>query len=142
MLRIATTSVLLASLWLACTHSPIDTEASRKTAALELVRVYPQSQIVDDMVDVLGAKMTRDQKFLFSEMLQHEMDWKLVDSANADALARNFTLAEIQAMTDFYGSPEGQAIMSKMGVYMAQLMPVIQRETLRAAEESRRRLGY
>jgi len=35
------------------------------------------------------------------------------------------------------GSPEGRAIMGKLGSYMGELMPQIQREVLRALDKAR-----
>jgi len=38
-------------------------------------------------------------------------------------------------MADLYESPHGQSAMKKMGLYMADLMPVIQSEVSRAVHE-------
>jgi hypothetical protein len=47
-------------------------------------------------------------------------------------MIKRFTLAEIDALSKFYGSPEGKSIIKKFGSYMADMMPVIQSETMKA----------
>jgi hypothetical protein len=49
-----------------------------------------------------------------------------------NALVTNFTAKELDALTAFYSSPEGKSIMTKMPVYMAQIMPYVQSTALKA----------
>jgi hypothetical protein len=44
---------------------------------------------------------------------------------------------EIEALTRFYSSSEGKAIMKKFGPYMGDLTPQVQAEILRALREVR-----
>jgi hypothetical protein len=37
------------------------------------------------------------------------------------------------ALADFYGSPVGKSAMQKFGAYMADIMPVVQAEIVKAA---------
>jgi hypothetical protein len=36
-------------------------------------------------------------------------------------------------LADFYGSPVGKSAMQKFGAYMADIMPVVQAEIMKAA---------
>ena len=44
-----------------------------------------------------------------------------------------FTTDELKALADFYGSPVGKSAMKKFGAYMADIMPVVQAEIMKAA---------
>ena len=46
-------------------------------------------------------------------------------------MAENFTLAELTALRDFYASPEGRSVMTKMPAYMAEVMPRILQISMR-----------
>jgi hypothetical protein len=50
-------------------------------------------------------------------------------------MVRHFTVRELNALTDFYGSPEGRSAMKKFGAYMADVMPAIQQEMARAIQQ-------
>jgi uncharacterized protein len=50
-------------------------------------------------------------------------------------MANHFTVGELNALTDFYGSPEGKSAMKKFGAYMSEIMPVIQQEMSHAVLE-------
>ena len=43
-----------------------------------------------------------------------------------------FTTDELKALADFYGSPVGKSAMQKFGAYMADVMPAMQAEMLKA----------
>ena len=50
-----------------------------------------------------------------------------------DAMVKNFTTEELKALADFYGSPVGKSAMQKFGAYMADIMPVMQAEIMKAS---------
>ncbi len=43
-----------------------------------------------------------------------------------------YAKTDTKALADFYGSPVGKSAMQKFGAYMAELMPVIEAEVLKA----------
>jgi hypothetical protein len=47
-------------------------------------------------------------------------------------MVKNFTTEELKALADFYGSPIGKAAMKKIGPYMADVMPIVQAEVMKA----------
>jgi len=50
-------------------------------------------------------------------------------------MVRHFTVRELNALADFYGSPEGRSVMNKFGSYMADITPALQQEMLRAIKQ-------
>ena len=63
-----------------------------------------------------------------------ELDVTKLSNAMRNSMVARFTVGEIDALADFYGSPEGKSVMKKLGLYMADVMPVIEAETMRAVE--------
>ena len=47
-------------------------------------------------------------------------------------MVKHFTTEELKALADFYGSPVGKSAMQKFGAYMADIMPVMQAEIMKA----------
>jgi hypothetical protein len=47
-------------------------------------------------------------------------------------MVKHFSAEELKALADFYGSPVGKSAMSKFGAYMADVMPAIQAEMIKA----------
>jgi hypothetical protein len=62
------------------------------------------------------------------------MDMVAFTQAMRGALIKWFTADEALAMAEFYASPTGKSITKKMGDYMAELMPTMQTELMKAAQ--------
>ena len=59
----------------------------------------------------------------------------VITEAMVASMLKHFTADELAAIADLYESPVGQSAMSKMAVYMADVMPVIEAEVMRAVDE-------
>jgi hypothetical protein len=59
----------------------------------------------------------------------------VLERAVISNLVSHFTVREMDALTDFYESPEGRSAMKKFGAYMADVMPVIEQEIARAIDQ-------
>jgi hypothetical protein len=66
-------------------------------------------------------------------MMKEFVNYDVINNASIESMAKHFTIAELSALADFYELPVAKTAMQKMGVYMAEVMPVIQAEMLRAA---------
>ena len=62
-----------------------------------------------------------------------QFDLAALTKASMDAMVKNFTTDELKALADFYGSPIGKSAMQKVGAYMADIMPAVQAEIMKAA---------
>jgi hypothetical protein len=60
---------------------------------------------------------------------------EILERAALASMAKHFTVDELNALADFYGSNEGRSAMKKFGAYMGDVMPVIQQEMGRAQME-------
>jgi hypothetical protein len=76
-----------------------------------------------------------DQAKKFREVMTKELDSEALDKAMRDAMIKHFTADELGALADFYGSKIGKSAMAKFGAYMADVMPVMQAELLKAQKK-------
>ena len=61
-----------------------------------------------------------------------------LNEAMLDSMEKRFTVAGLDALTKFYGSKEGKSVMQKFGLYMADVMPVMQAEIAKAVAKAGR----
>lgn len=115
-----------------------DDTAGREAAARRYLEVQPIAELLDQMAEQMSGTMGPRVRAQFEELMR-EFDKKLLEDAVIKSMTKNFTVTEIEALTRFYASPEGKSVMRKMGVYMADVLPVIQAQMTAAAERIRQR---
>jgi hypothetical protein len=114
-----------------------DTTAARRAAAQRYVSTIPSESVFDEMVTTLSQQVPSNRREEFVALMRKLVPVDAMQAVTIETMSRHFTVAEIEAMTKFQSSPEGKAIMGKLGVYMGELMPQIQREVLRALAQAR-----
>ena len=112
-----------------------DTQANRRAAAVLYLQAVPLKRVVDDMVVEIAAQLPEDQRDEFVDIMTNTIQWDVVEKATLASMVRHFTVQELNALADFQGSPEGQSVMKKFGAYMADAMPVLQQELVRALQQ-------
>ena len=120
-----------------CAYSPVfsapDTPETRRKEAERYLQVSPPKALFEDMADKMAANIPADQRDQFKKLMTTQVDTAALSKAMTDAMVRNFTTEELKALADFYGSPVGKSAMQKFGAYMADIMPVMQAEIMKAA---------
>lgn len=117
----------------ACHHRAADTQENRLKAAREYQQVSPLKVTLDDAVNDLAKQFAPDKRSDFIRFMRMHIEIGAIQQKEVEAMADHFTVREIQALTRFYGSPEGRSINKKYGDYMADIMPVIQSQLAHAA---------
>ena len=119
-----------------CAWSPVfsapDTPETRRKEAERYLQVSPPKALFEDMADKMAANLPPDQREQFKRMMTADLDIAALSKAMTDAMVKHFTTDELKALADFYGSPVGKSAMQKFGAYMADLMPVLQTEMIKA----------
>ena len=118
----------------ACHALASDTEQERVAAAKRYLEVAQMSRITDDTVTELAKSLPAEQRGKFLQFMREAVRPEVLERAALASMVKVFTTQEINALADFYGSPVGKSAMSKFGLYMADVMPVIQQEMLRAMQ--------
>ena len=93
---------------------------------------YGSKALFEDMADKMAANLPLDRREQFKRMMTADLDIAALTKAMTDAMVKHFTTDELKALADFYGSPVGKSAMQKFGAYMADVMPAMQAEMLKA----------
>ncbi len=109
-----------------------DTPETRRREAEHYLQAVPPKVLFEDMVDKMATNLPADQRQQFKQTITKDLDIAALSKAMADAMVKHFTTEELKALADFYGSPVGKSAMQKFGAYMADLMPAIQAEMMKA----------
>ena len=129
-------SLLLLALFVPAFHaSAADSEEERIAAARRYLEVAQMSKITDDTVTELARTIPGDQRERFLEFMHNAIRPEVLERAAMASMVKVFTAEELNALADFFGSPVGRSATGKFGVYMADVMPVIQQEMFRALQQ-------
>jgi hypothetical protein len=135
--RVTTITLLALAVATAAAAQSPDTTAERRAAAQRYVTTIPSESVFDEMVATLSQQVPSNRREEFVTLMRKLVPIDAMQAVTIETMSRHFTVEEIDAMTRFQGSPEGKAIMGKLGAYMGELMPQVQREVLRALEKAR-----
>ncbi|MFL6416509.1 MAG: DUF2059 domain-containing protein [Bryobacteraceae bacterium] len=126
--------VSLSSLTAFC--ASVDTPETRRKEAERYLQATPPKAMFEDMADKMAANVPADQREQFKQMMTSNLDIVALTKAMTDAMVKHFTTEELKALADFYGSPVGKSAMHKFGAYMADIMPAIQSEMMKAQSKA------
>jgi hypothetical protein len=105
-----------------------DTPANRLAAAQRYLKAVPPMEMVGETLNQLASQIPEERREEFKEALTQVVTSARIEKITMDAIVKHFTVREINALTAFYGSPEGRSISKKFTAYMADVMPAIQQE--------------
>jgi hypothetical protein len=112
-----------------------DTPEARREAVRRHLAAVPIEGMLDDMINTLAGQIPEARRAEFVGLMRKMIVPDTVRTLTLETMPRHFTVTEIEAMTTFYGSPEGKSIMKKFGPYMGELMPRVQGEVFRALQK-------
>lgn len=127
------TAFLIASLATTCAQAD-DTTPAREAAAERYMRVVPMQKMVDDTISELAKQIPEERRDRFVKLMTATMRVEMLERITRRSLIEVFSVDELSALADFYGSTHGQSAMRKFGQYMGHIMPALQEE-IRAAFE-------
>ena len=109
-----------------------DTPEARSEQADRYLAVTPPKDLFKDMAEQVSKSIPADKREAFTNALTKDLDTDALTRAVKGAMVKDFSADELKALADFYGSPIGRSAMKKFGTYMADVMPAIQNELLKA----------
>ena len=86
------------------------------------------------MTEKLASSIPEGQRDMFRSMMTKHLDLKALTDAQKAALVKVFTAGEIESMKNFYGSADGKSVLKKMSSFMAEIMPTVQSQLMKAAQ--------
>jgi hypothetical protein len=111
-----------------------DTPENRRAQAERYLTASSPKTMFEDMAKKMSVNMPADQRAQFVELFTSKVDIDALTKAMIESMVRHFSAEELKALADFYGSPVGKSAMSKFGDYMADLMPTLQQEMMKATQ--------
>jgi len=112
-----------------------DTPGNRLAAAERYLEVVPMDEMIADSVKKTSMNLPENQRRAYVNFMMQSVRVDVFGRAAVASMARHFTVRELNALADFYGSPEGRSVMKKFGDYMADIMPVLQQELQRGYQK-------
>ena len=116
-----------------------DTPESRIEAAKTYIQLVPIERISDNVARNIMLLVPEEKRDLFRQGVSEGLARANIGDIMVKIVAKHFTAAEIEAMTVFYGSPEGLAIQRKMSGYTADIslhvIPIIQQSVTEVMEK-------
>ena len=109
-----------------------DTPEARRVEAERYLKTTPPKEMFANLAEKTAANMPPADREKFKQTMTSALDIDALTKAMLDAMVKHFTVQELKALADFYGSPVGKSAMAKFGDYMADVMPTIQAEMMKA----------
>ena len=115
-----------------------DSKANREQEAARYLKATPPKEMFENMTEQMAKNMPVDQREDFKSLLVKHLDIEALTKVMKESMVKSFTADELKALADFYGSPVGRSAMKKFGTYMADVMPSIQAEIIKAQAKANR----
>jgi hypothetical protein len=115
-----------------------DTPQNRRREAERYMQATPPKELFADVAEQVAKTVPPERRQALKDAFTKYLDMDALTKAIKDAMVKNFTADELGALADFYGSPVGKSAMKKFGVYMADVMPALQAEMVKAAARANR----
>ena len=113
-----------------------DTIEERNKAAERYLNVMPMKKLLDDLTVEMAKRIPEEKREQFINLMNKHLDAGQLEKITKNSIVKIFTADEINALADFYGSEVGKSAMKKFGIYMAEIMPHIQKEVIKAGQEA------
>ena len=114
-----------------------DTPETRRREAERYLQATPPKACLRTWPTTWLRTFRRQSERNSNKRLTSQLDIPALTKAMTDAMVKNFTTDELKALADFYGSPVGKSAMQKFGAYMADLMPTMQAEIMKAQAKAK-----
>jgi hypothetical protein len=109
-----------------------DSPKARSELAERYFKLMPLSQMMKDMATEMANNMPPEQRQDFVQFMTQEIQIDVLEKAAKESMSKHMTAQELGAFVSFIEKPEGKSAMGKMKFYMADIMPIVQQEVMRA----------
>jgi hypothetical protein len=112
-----------------------DSNENRLQQAERYMATTPTEEMMEDLAKNMSMNLPPEQRQDFRAILLEHLNINTLSNAMITSMVKAFTADELAALADFYGSPIAKSAMKKMGGYMADIIPTVQAEIMRAVGE-------
>ncbi len=118
-----------------------DTPQNRAQEAARYMEAVPPEGAATDMAKSIAQSLPEQQQQAFLAAMQKNMNAAGIKTAAQAGLVKVFTADELKALADFYGAPLAKSAMGKMGAYLTEVMPAVEKEVDAATEKAEKETG-
>jgi len=128
------TRIVFVSILLLLLASPVvaETRAEREAAARRYLTVVSPLELVEEASLSRFRSLPPVDAHELAKAFVEELELEPIERALINALVRDFTVAELEALTAFYESPNGRTAMRKLARSLDRVRPAMQGEIDRA----------
>jgi uncharacterized protein len=112
-----------------------DTPATRLAAAEKYYATLDIAKLMDQVLAKDAASLSQDNREQARVLVREHFHYQELTKVSLQALVKIFNTKELNAMAAFYGSAEGQSVISKYPAYLAEVMPAIVAQVRRTMAE-------
>lgn len=113
-----------------------DNVVNRQTQANRYLEANPPKAMAQALADQTATILPEAERKPYLEMLTKYLDISVINQAMHSALVKHFTADELEVLANFYSNPEAKTALVKMDVYMAEVLPALQAEMLKAQQKA------
>lgn len=113
-----------------------DTAEARAKAAERYLKSVPMKGMMKNMIEGMSRSVPTDKRKEFISKMNKMINITELEKIARSAMIKTFTADELNALADFYGSKLGKSATSKLGNYMAEVMPAIQQQMMKARQSA------
>lgn len=113
-----------------------NTLKNREMQAERYLQANPPQDIFQSIAEQNQHMIPTQERQEFVDMLTKHLDMEALNNEMRSSLVKRFTAEEIAVLADFYSMPAAKSAMNKMGLYMSDIMPVVQTEMLKAQRKA------
>lgn len=128
MLRLSLLAVSALTLIGTAIHAPAhaqDDDARKMALVKQMHEIRPARTQVREAIEQVSRNLPPMERDRFLKMVENAFDYDRLETLSVEAMADLFTLAEMEKMVDYFGSPEAQSIGEKLPKYQERIQPEI-----------------
>jgi hypothetical protein len=97
--------------------------------AKEWHKIMPVSvrQQIDTAIDQVAQSQPEDSREVFKANMKSVLNYEALEKISIDAMAETYTVAELEAMNEYYSKPEAKSAQPKYSNYANKVFPEITR---------------
>lgn len=118
-----------------------DTPQNRAQEADRYMQALPPESAAAEEMGNIAQGLPEKQQQPFTAALRKNVNMAAIKAAAHASLVKVFTADELKALADFYSAPVTKAAMAKMGTYMSEFMPVVEKEVDAASGKAEKETG-
>ncbi len=100
-----------------------DTPGNRQAAAERYLVVAPMDSMMKDTIEKNSDNLPVEQRKAYVNFMTKYIRINVLERAAMSSMVRHFTVRELNALADFYGSPEGRAVSQHTRAFLYAIQP-------------------